>query len=185
MQLQSKISSLEKDLVNQQVKFVNIEEEVSEAWKKKIEKLNEDKFELSNTITDLKRDKIFYQEKLASTTEDLRSKQRAFSRQISVLNEKSHILQKRLADKFDKLSQIALASKQAEDSVADILKTTTKEIEEMWFQKDNCIICTLQKPNCVVLPCRHQITCFQCTSFLAKCSYCRGPIQERILTYGL
>ena len=172
-------------MVNQQVKFVNIEQEVGETWKTKIEKLNEEKFELSNTITDLKRDKIFYQEKLASTTEDLRSKQRAFTHQVSVLNEKSHILRKRLADKFDKLSQIVLASKQADDSVAHVLKTTTKEIEEMWFQKDNCIICTLQKPNCVVLPCRHQITCFQCTSFLVTCSYCRGPIQERILTYGL
>ena len=171
--------------MNQQVKFVNVEQDVSETWKKKIEKLNEDMVELSSTITDLKRDKIFYQEKLASTVEDLKSKQRAFSHQVSVLNEKSHVLRKRLAGKFEKLSQIVLASKQADDSVADILKTTTKEIEEMWFQKDNCIICSLQKPNCVVLPCRHQITCFQCTSFLGKCSYCRGPIKERILTYGL
>lgn len=185
LQLQSKISSLEKDLVSQQVKFVNIEQEVSETWRKKIEKLNLGMAELSNTITDLKRDKIFYQQKLAATVEDLKSKQKAYSHQISVLNERSDILRKRLADKFDKLSRIVLASKQADDSVADVLKTTTKEIEEMWFQKDNCIICALQKPNCVVIPCRHQITCFKCTSFLMKCSYCRGPIKERILTYGL
>lgn len=129
--------------------------------------------DLSNTIMDLKRDKKFYQEKLASTVEDLRSKQRVYSQQVSILNDKSDILRKRLADKFDKLSQIVLASKQTDDSIADVLKTATKEIEEMWFQKDNCIICTLQKPNCVVIPCRHQITCFQCTSFLATCSYCR------------
>lgn len=185
LQLQSKISSLEKDLVSQQVKFVNIEQEVSETWRKKIEKLNLGMAELSNTITDLKRDKIFYQQKLAATVEDLKSKQKAYSHQISVLNERSDILRKRLADKFDKLSRIVLASKQADDSVADVLKTTTKEIEEMWFQKDNCIICALQKPNCVVIPCRHQITCFKCTSFLMTCSYCRGPIKERILTYGL
>ena len=172
-------------MVSQQVKFVNIEQEVSEAWRKRIEELKLKMADLSNTIMDLKRDKKFYQEKLASTVEDLRSKQRVYSQQVSILNDKSDILRKRLADKFDKLSQIVLASKQTDDSIADVLKTATKEIEEMWFQKDNCIICTLQKPNCVVIPCRHQITCFQCTSFLATCSYCRGPILDRILTYGL
>ena len=141
--------------------------------------------ELSNTITDLNRDKIFYQEKLAAVTEDANNKQKSCSRQISVLNDRSDVLRKRLADKFHKLSRIVLASKEANTSVAEILKSTTKEIEEMWFQKDNCIICTLEKPNCVVIPCRHQITCFKCTSFLETCSYCRGPIYERILTYGL
>ena len=101
--------------------------------------------ELSNTITDLKRDKIFYQEKLAATVEDINNKQKAHSRQVRVLNERSDILRKRLAAKFEKLSQIVVASKDTNNSVADILKSATKEIEEMWFQRDNCVI----------IPCRH------------------------------
>ena len=165
--------------------LVNIEQEVNETWKKSIQKLKLEMDELSNTITDLNRDKIFLQEKLADAVEEASNKQKALTRQISVLNDRSEILRKRLADKFEKLSQIVLASKEANKSVTEILKSTTKEIEEMWFQKDNCIICTLEKPNCVVIPCRHQITCFKCTSFLETCSYCRGPIHEMILTYGL
>jgi len=185
LKLQTEISSLEKDLVRQQVNLVNIEQEISETWKKSIQKLRLEMSELSNTITELKRDKIFYKEKLAAAIEDANNKQKAHTRQIGVLNDRSDILRKQLANKFEKLSQIVLASKEANKSVAEILKSTTKEIEEMWFQKDNCIICTLEKPNCVVIPCRHQITCFKCTSFLVTCSYCRGPIHERILTYGL
>ena len=168
------------------MKFVNIEQEISETWKKRIENLGEEMTELSSTITDLKRDKIFYQQKLATAVAELSNKQKAHSRQVGILNDRSDILRKRLADKFEQLTQIVLASKETDNStVADVLKSTTKEIEEMWFQKDNCIICTLEKPNCVIIPCRHQITCHKCTSFLVTCSYCRGPIQEKILTYGL
>ena len=169
-------------MVHQQVNLVNAEQEISERWKKSLQDL---RLEMSNTITDLKRDKIFYQEKLAAAVEDMRNKQMAHSRQLSVLSDRSDILRKRLADKFEKLSKIVLASKDADDSVVEILKSATREIEEMWFQKDNCIICTLEKPNCVIIPCHHQITCFKCTSFLEKCSYCRGPIKQKILTYSL
>ncbi|KAL9965928.1 hypothetical protein ACROYT_G029795 [Oculina patagonica] len=186
LKLQSKISSLEKDLGSQEVKIVNIEQEVSAAWKKRFES---EMANLSSTITDLKRDKIFHQERLAAVVEDHKNKQKAHSRQVGLLNDRSEILRKRLAGKFEKLTQIVLASKEREDSaensVADVLKSATKEIEEMWFRKDNCIICTIEKPNCVVIPCRHQITCYQCTSFLVKCSYCRGPIKDMIVTYGL
>lgn len=49
--LQSKISSLEKELAGQQVNLVNIEEEMSERWKISIQKLHQEMAELSNTIT--------------------------------------------------------------------------------------------------------------------------------------
>ena len=173
-------------MVSQQVKIVNIEQEVAEAYAKKWKQTYEGKMaELSSTITDLKRDKIFYEQKLAATVEVFNNKQKAHSRQVSVLSDRSEILRRRLAGKFEKLTQIVLASKDTENSAADVLKSATKEIEEIWFQKDNCIICTIEKPNCVVIPCRHQITCHKCTSFLVKCSYCRGPIQDMITTFGL
>ena len=184
LKFKSKISSLEKDLVNQQVNVINIEQEIGETWKNSIQKLKQEMAELSHTITDLKRDKIFLREKLA-TLQDANNKQRAHTCQISVLNERDDVLRKQLAKKFEKLSQIVHGSKEGNQSVAEILKSTIEEIEEMWAQKDNCIICTLEKPNCVIIPCRHQITCFKCTSFLRTCSCCRGPICEMILTYGL
>ena len=183
--LQSKISSLEKELVSQQVNLANAEQEISESWKRLIQKLEKEMAVLSSTITDLKQDKIFYKEKLAAAVEEGANKQKAHARQVSVLNDRNDILRKQLASKFDKLSQIVLASKEPNKSVAESLKSTTKGIEEMWFEKDNCIICSLEKPNCVIVPCHHQITCFKCTSFLERCSYCRGPIREKILTYGL
>ncbi|KAJ7378206.1 hypothetical protein OS493_024154 [Desmophyllum pertusum] len=48
LKLKSKISSLEKDLVNQQVNFVNMEQEISETWKKSIGNLRLEMAELSN-----------------------------------------------------------------------------------------------------------------------------------------
>lgn len=182
LKLQSKISALEKDLVLQQVNLVNVEQEISERWKKSLQDLH---MEMSNTITDLKRDKIFYQEKLAAAAEDMKNQQKAHSHKVSILKDRNDILRKRLADKFEKLSKVVVASKDTDNSMVEILKSATREIEEMWFQKDNCIICTLEKPNCVVIPCRHQITCFKCTSYLERCSYCRGPIEQKILTYSL
>ena len=127
---------------------VNIEQEIGETWKKSFQKLKQEMAELSNAITDLERDKIFHQEKLAAALEDAKNKQKAHTRQISVLNDWSDVLRKQLAIKFEKLSQIVQGSKEGSKSVAEILKSTIKEIEEMWFQKDNCIICTLEKPNC-------------------------------------
>ena len=180
--LQSKISALEKDLVFQQVNLVNVEQEISERWKKSLQDLH---MEMSNKTTDLERDKIFYQERLAAAEEDMKNQKKAHSHKVSILNDRNDILRKRLADKFERLSKVVVASKDADNSIVEILKSATKEMEEIWFQKDNCIICTLEKPNCVVIPCRHQITCFKCTSFLEKCSYCRGPIEQKILTYSL
>ena len=58
LKLQSKISSLEKELAGQQVNLVNIEEEMSERWKISIQKLHQEMAELSNTITDLKRQNL-------------------------------------------------------------------------------------------------------------------------------
>lgn len=165
LKLQSKISALEKDLVLQQVNLVNVEQEISERWKKSLQDLH---MEMSNTITDLKRDKIFYQEKLAAAAEDMKNQQKAHSHKVSILKDRNDILRKRLADKFEKLSKVVVASKDTDNSMVEILKSATREIEEMWFQKDNCIICTLEKPNCVVIPCRHQITCFKVHFILGK-----------------
>lgn len=40
LKLQSKISALEKDLVLQQVNLVNVEQEISERWKKSLQDLH-------------------------------------------------------------------------------------------------------------------------------------------------
>ena len=104
--LQSKISALEKDLVLQQVNLVNVEQEISERWKKSLRDLH---MEMSNKTTDLERDKIFYQERLAAAEEDVKNQKKAHSHKVSILNDRNDILRKRLADKFERLSKVVVA----------------------------------------------------------------------------
>ena len=88
------ISALEKDLLLQQVNLVNVEQEISERWKKSLQDLH---MEMSNKTTDLERDKIFYQERLAAAEEDVKNQKKAHSHKVSILNDRNDILRKRLA----------------------------------------------------------------------------------------
>ena len=96
LKLQSKISALEKDLLLQQV----------ERWKKSLQDLH---MEMSNKTTDLERDKIFYQERLAAAEEDVKNQKKAHSHKVSILNNMNDILRNRLADKFERLSKVVVA----------------------------------------------------------------------------
>ena len=53
---------------------------------------------------------------------------------------------------------------------------------ETGFASDNCIICCLEKPNILNLPCLHISTCESCEKIgkLTKCSICRMVIQRKI-----
>ena len=100
------ISALEKDLLLQQVNLVNVEQEISERWKKSLQDLH---MEMSNKTTDLERDKIFYQERLAAAEEDVKNQKKAHSHKVSILNNMNDILRNRLADKFERLSKVVVA----------------------------------------------------------------------------
>ena len=50
------------------------------------------------------------------------------------------------------------------------------------FASNNCIICCLEKPNILNLPCLHISTCESCEKIgeLTKCSICRMVIQRKV-----
>ena len=53
---------------------------------------------------------------------------------------------------------------------------------ETGFASDNCIICCLEKPNILNLPCLHISICESCEKIgkLTKCSICRMVIQRKV-----
>ena len=53
---------------------------------------------------------------------------------------------------------------------------------ETGFVSDNCVICCLEKPNILNLPCLHISTCESCEKIgeLTKCSICRMVIQKKV-----
>ena len=53
---------------------------------------------------------------------------------------------------------------------------------ETGFASDNCIICCLEKPNILNIPCLHISTCESCEKIgeLTKCSICRMVIQRKV-----
>lgn len=42
----------------------------------------------------------------------------------------------------------------------------------------NCIICWESERDCVMLPCRHNITCIKCVKSVKVCPFCRTPIED-------
>ena len=53
---------------------------------------------------------------------------------------------------------------------------------ESGFASDNCIVCCIEKPNILNLPCLHISTCESCEKIgkLTKCSICRMVIQRKV-----
>ena len=53
---------------------------------------------------------------------------------------------------------------------------------ESGFYSDNCIVCCIEKPNILNIPCLHISTCESCENIgeLTKCSICRMVIQRKV-----
>ena len=53
---------------------------------------------------------------------------------------------------------------------------------ESGFASDNCIVCCIEKPNILNIPCLHISTCESCENIgkLTKCSICRMVIQRKV-----
>lgn len=49
--------------------------------------------------------------------------------------------------------------------------------------RNECSICYERTINCVLLPCKHTITCKECAIPLKKCPLCRGDITDRMIVY--
>ena len=42
----------------------------------------------------------------------------------------------------------------------------------------NCIVCWESERDCVILPCRHNITCMKCIKSVKTCPVCRTQIED-------
>jgi ubiquitin len=59
------------------------------------------------------------------------------------------------------------------------LKITLKDAHspmKKMRENDECCVCQAAMKNCVVYPCAHLVTCFECTSKLKECAVCRKQI---------
>ena len=50
-------------------------------------------------------------------------------------------------------------------------------------ENDKCVVCWDLERDCLIMPCRHNITCVKCTKSLKNCPICRMPLQDIIKIY--
>ncbi len=69
----------------------------------------------------------------------------------------------------------------------ELLREKTKLEEEYQAKavnnKNECRICYEKIADCVILPCKHTITCKQCCDKLKVCPLCRGNIESRMVVF--
>lgn len=58
-----------------------------------------------------------------------------------------------------------------------------KEINEKSFQGNQCIICLDSERDCLIMPCRHNVSCTKCIKSIKKCPVCREDILDIIKIY--
>ena len=70
-------------------------------------------------------------------------------------------------------------------------KTPSKNVNEMntiiskesGGENDKCVVCWDLERDCLIMPCRHNITCVKCTKSLKNCPICRMPLVDIIKIY--
>ena len=50
-------------------------------------------------------------------------------------------------------------------------------------ENGKCVVCWEQERDCLIMPCRHNISCVKCTKSLKNCPICRNPLKEFIKIY--
>ena len=174
---------LEKDLTQQQVKFADIEQHLNYELQKQLDKVENKNLVLKKDIVDLKREIDHLTGKLENSQADITQKTKAYSRQLGLLQDKCQAQQQHLAQRFQQLSLFIDKSDSIDsDQIRNLALKLVAEIREM-DQKDVCVVCVVEKTNCVLLPCRHHVTCTKCASRLNTCPFCRTCIQDRISTF--
>ena len=85
--------------------------------------------------------------------------------------------QEELEDWFDEI--VNYRTPDGSDDEEEYLEPPTIETG---FYSNNCIVCCLEKPNILNLPCLHISTCESCEKIgeLTKCSICRMVIQRKV-----
>jgi hypothetical protein len=43
-----------------------------------------------------------------------------------------------------------------------------------------CVVCMERRVDCLILPCKHMVSCGECSALLKECPMCRGPIAQLV-----
>lgn len=61
----------------------------------------------------------------------------------------------------------------------DMGEKSPKQIDEHKEKNNNtCSICWDEERDCLIMPCRHNVTCLKCIKSVKNCPICRKPIQD-------
>ncbi len=63
------------------------------------------------------------------------------------------------------------------------LQTKLQIIESTLHERRKCVICCERDKSVVLLPCKHQSLCSECSEKVSECPLCKKPIQDRILPF--
>ena len=180
---ETQITRLEKEMTRQEVKFANVEQQLNNNWQKQLSKIEHRNSSLEKDIVELKREIGHLQGKLQSAETQVTQGTKVHLRQMKLLQDKCQAQREHLAERFQQLSLfIDSSNSDDKDQIRSLAAKLVKEVREM-DQKDVCVVCVAEKPNCVLLPCRHHVTCISCADRLDTCPYCRTSIRDRISTY--
>jgi len=58
-----------------------------------------------------------------------------------------------------------------------------QRVRQVMAEKSKCTICMERESVIIFYPCKHNITCDQCSNAISSCPLCRCPIQDRIKPY--
>ena len=44
--------------------------------------------------------------------------------------------------------------------------------------------CHTSEKNCVLLPCKHNCVCIECSQAMNECPFCKSKVEDRLKIYG-
>jgi hypothetical protein len=196
LDLKAKVKDMEQQLTREEVRFVDMEQDLIASFKRDAEQ-KEKQFQEELQASHLRYNSLYREflgksDELAHARKELESaecqmseERERHSRHMNSIESQSRWYLKRLADRVDKLCElqsVSSGSADANSELATLLLHIAREFEED-KRKDMCVVCTSSTKDCVLLPCRHQHTCSQCAAALCdkvlpKCPVCRAAVEK-------
>ncbi|CUG86548.1 zinc finger protein, putative [Bodo saltans] len=60
-----------------------------------------------------------------------------------------------------------------------VLRFDPERVVQATAEQTKCVVCSVNVPDCVLLPCAHQVLCNRCANALNACPICRSDIEVR------
>lgn len=63
------------------------------------------------------------------------------------------------------------------------MNTLTSKENTPSGENSKCVICWENERDCLIMPCRHNVSCIRCTKAIKNCPICRNPLKDMIRIY--